>query len=62
MSEKGVSKNILKRDFMELKEKSLVKKLNVNINGTNLNELLFGRIRYSRGNTAAIVAIALEAQ
>ena len=49
MSEKGVSKNILKRDFMELKEKSLVKKLNVNINGTNLNELLFWKDKIFAG-------------
>jgi formylglycine-generating enzyme required for sulfatase activity len=49
MNEKGQSGNILKRNFMELEEKSLVQQLNIDINGTNLNKLLFWKDKIFAG-------------
>ena len=41
MSEKGISKNILKRNFTALGEKSFIKKLNIGIGGLNLEASVF---------------------
>lgn len=49
MSEKGQAGNILKRSFTELEEKSLVKELDIDINGTNLNNLLFWKDKIFAG-------------